>query len=143
MYSFLLHLHSGMRHIALLLLFIAIVVAFVGIFGKKNYTGANRKLNLFTLIAIHLQLVIGLVLYFVSPNVNFSQMGNDVFRYWNVEHITGMLIAIILVTVGHSKAKKANTDLGKFRSIATFYTLAFVIILAVIAIMPIANKWGF
>ncbi len=143
MYSFLVHLHSGMRHIALLLLLIASLVAFFGIFGKKNYTEGNRKLNLFTLIAIHLQLVIGLILYFVSPNVNFKQMGDAVFRYWNVEHISGMLIAIILVTVGYSKAKKAANSLGKYRTIATFYTLALLIILAVISVMPIANKWGF
>lgn len=87
MYTGLLHLHSFMRWIALILLIIAVVKA-VSAWNNssKLYTEGNRKLNLFTLISVHLQLVIGFVLYFVSPKVQFgaSTMKDALIRYFRL-----------------------------------------------------------
>lgn len=150
MYTGLKHLHSGLRYVVLLLLILAIVSAISGLTGKKPYTEGNRKLNLFTLISAHIQLLVGLALYAMSSMVSFSDMGTVMktanLRYWTVEHISMMVLAIILITVGHSKSKKAVDASAKHKSIAVFYTIALVIILA--AIMMAVGKgfitfWGF
>jgi len=150
MYTGLKHLHSGLRYVVLVLLILAIISAISGLVGKKNYTEGNRKLNLFTLISAHIQLLVGLALYAMSSMVTFSDMGSVMktanLRYWTVEHISMMVIAIVLITVGHSKSKKAATAQAKHRSIAVFYSIALVIILA--AILMAVGKgfitfWGF
>ena len=136
-YKLLLEFHSGFRYIVFLLVVIAIVRAFADWNGKKAYSEGNRKFNLFTMIAVHTQVLLGLALYFVSPNVKFGGgvMKDPTGRYWTVEHISMMLIAMILITIGHSKSKKAIVPEAKHKAIAIFYTLAFLIIVVAIALM--------
>lgn len=133
-YSFFRYLHSGFRYIVLLLLLLAIIRAWADWLGKKPYSEGNRKLNLFTLISAHTQLLIGLVLYFLSPYVKFvsGMMKDNTLRYWTVEHVTAMVIAIVLITIGHSRSKKAVIAENKHKAIAIFYTLALVIVVATI-----------
>ncbi|HEY4197284.1 MAG TPA: cytochrome B [Mucilaginibacter sp.] len=133
-YSFFLHLHSGFRYIVLLLVLLAIIRAWADWLGKKSYSEGNRKLNLFAMISMHTQLLIGIVLYFLSPFVQFTgtMMKDDNARYWTVEHLTGMIIAIIIVTIGHSKSKKIALPEGKHKTIAIYYTLALVIVVVTI-----------
>ena len=135
-YSFFLHLHSGFRYIVLLLVLLAIVRGWADWLGKKSYSEGNRKLNLFAMISAHTQLLIGIVLYFLSPFVQFGSqtMKDDTTRYWTVEHLTGMIIALILITVGHARSKRASAAELKHKSIAIFYTLALIIIMATIII---------
>ncbi|TSD64866.1 cytochrome B [Inquilinus sp. KBS0705] len=141
LYSFFKYFHSGFRYIVVLLVVIAIVRAFADWAGKKPYTEGNRKLNLFAMISAHTQFLLGIILYFLSPYVQFNSttMKNFDTRYWTVEHITMMLIAIVLITIGHSKSKRALTPVAKNKAIAIFYTIAFVIV--VIAI--VASKRPF
>jgi glucose uptake protein GlcU len=130
MYSGLVHAHSGLRWIALVLLVAAVVVAIGKWQGRSGYTDGNRKLYLFTLIAVHTQLLIGLVLYFISPKVDFSQMSDKLYRFYTVEHTTGMLIAIILITVGYSRSKRATDAVTKQRLVGIFYGIGLLLILA-------------
>jgi hypothetical protein len=118
----------------LVLVLLAIFQSLAGWFGKCPYTDGNRKINLFALISAHTQLLIGLVLYFLSPFVQFSKtaMTDATTRYWTVEHISMMIFAIILITVGYSRSKKIATAEGKHRAIAIFYILAIVVIVAAI-----------
>jgi hypothetical protein len=135
LYGFEKMLHSGFRYVVFLMVLIAIVQALLGWFGKKAYTDGNRKLNLFAMIAVHTQILIGLALYFVSPLVVFAKetMKDNTLRYWTVEHISMMIFAMILVTVGHSRSKKMALPEGKHRAIAIFYGLALlVIVLAIV-----------
>jgi uncharacterized membrane protein SirB2 len=134
-YSFFKYLHSGFRYIVLILLLLAIIRAWADWLGKKPYSEGNRKLNLFAMISLHTQLVFGFVLYFLSPFVQFNSetMKTHDTRYWTVEHLTGMIIAIVLVTIGHSKSKKAASPEGKHKMIVIFYTLGLVVIIAIIA----------
>ncbi|MFB9841993.1 cytochrome B [Mucilaginibacter ginsenosidivorans] len=133
-YSFFRELHSGFRYIVLILLLLAIIRAWADWLGKKPYSEGNRKLNLFTMISVHTQLLIGLVLYFLSPFVRFGSdtMKDHDTRYWTVEHLTAMIIAIVLITIGHSKSKKATSPEAKHKAIAIFYTVALVIVVATI-----------
>jgi len=139
MYAGLLHTHSILRYAVLILILIAIFNAFTA--GNKPYTENNRKLNLFAMISAHVQLLIGLVLYFISPAVNFSNMSNPITRYWNVEHISIMIIALVLITIGHSKSKKALNAKAKHKAIAVFYTIGLVVILVGIFMMKDRNPW--
>jgi hypothetical protein len=134
MYNFLLQAHSGFRYIVSVLLILAVIIAIAGWLGKSNYSEGNRKLNLFTLISAHIQLLLGLALYFVSPFVQFNKntMSDDTLRYWTVEHITMMIIAVVLITIGHSKSKKALSPVAKHKTIAIFYTIALIIIVLAI-----------
>jgi hypothetical protein len=136
MYSTLLGLHSGLRYLVLLLLAVSLLLAIVGLFGKKPYTQTNRKLNLFAMISTHIQFLVGLILYFFSPLVNYSNMGQamkeTMTRYWTVEHSVMMLFAIVLITLGHSRSKKAADDFNKHRSIALYYGLAVLVIVVAI-----------
>jgi hypothetical protein len=134
MYNFLLHLHSGFRYIVMLLVVVAILQSFVGWFGNGAYTETNRKINLFALISAHTQLVIGLILYFVSPLVVFGSdtMKDPVTRYWTVEHISMMIFAIILITVGYSRSKRSLNPAAKHRGIAIYYSLALLVIVVAI-----------
>jgi len=146
MYQFVLEAHSGLRYVVMLLLIAAILLSFTGWFGKKTFTAGNKRINLFTLISAHIQFVLGLILYFVSPLVNTSNMGaamkDSVLRYWAVEHVVMMLVSIILITVGYSKSKKLIDDVSKHRTVAIFYTIAFIIIIVAIGMSgrPIIGK---
>ncbi|QHV95894.1 cytochrome B [Spirosoma endbachense] len=132
MYTGLVHMHSGLRWIALILLIAAVFIALSRWQGRNGYTDGNRKLYLFTLISIHLQLVIGLILYFISPKVNFGMISDKLYRFYTVEHLTGMLVAIVLITIGYSRSKRASDPTTKQRLIAIFYGLGLLLILAMI-----------
>lgn len=134
MYEILKSAHSGWRYIVLILLLIAVLQAIMGWFGNKSYTEVNRKLNVFTLISTHIQLVFGLVLYFLSP-LTKGPMADAVFRYWKVEHITMMVLAIVLITIGNAKSKKAKNSVSKHKTIAIFFGVALILILASIFMM--------
>lgn len=126
--------HSGWRYLVLILLVLAVVQALSGWFGKKAYTEGNRKLNVFTLISAHIQLLMGLAIYFLNGwyKVDSSvAMG----RYWKMEHIGMMVLAIILITVGNAKSKKGVDALAKHKSVAIFFGLALILIVAAIYMM--------
>jgi hypothetical protein len=136
MYSTLFGLHSGLRYIVLLLLAVALFLALVGLFGKKPYSEMNRKVNLFAMISTHTQFLVVLILYFFSPMVNYSNMAEAMkdatTHYWTVEHSVMMLFSIVLITIGHSRSKKAKDAVNKHRAIALYYGLAVLVILVAI-----------
>ncbi|MBL6447278.1 cytochrome B [Fulvivirga sp. 29W222] len=137
------HAHSGLRWLVLIALILAIVNAVGKTNGSKAFTDKDKKYGLFALIFTHLQFVLGLVLYFSSPKVVFAatSMKSDVLRFFLVEHISIMLIAIILITIGYSKSKRAQTDGKKFKSILVFYLIGLILILASIP-WPFLNYGG-
>jgi len=127
MYSILIHIHSGLRWFVLVFLVWAIIRA-----AMKSYRKGDKPLAaLLGLIFTHVQLVIGLILYFISPKVIFagSSMSNSVLRFYLVEHIALMLIAVILITVGYVKAKRAAEDLKMNKSILWYYSIGLLLIL--------------
>lgn len=133
-YDILKSAHSGWRYIVFILLLIAVIQALAGWFGKKAYTEGNRKLNVFTLISAHIQLLAGLALYFIGGWYK-ADSSAALGRYWKMEHISIMVIAIILITVGNAKSKKVTDAVAKHKTIAIFFGLAFVFIVAAILMM--------
>jgi hypothetical protein len=82
------------------------------------------------MIFTHTQLLVGIVLYFISPVVQFNSetMKNSTLRYFAVEHWVGMLVAIVLITIGHSKSKKIILPEIKHRTIAVYYAVAILVV---------------
>ncbi len=132
LYKILTGSHSGWRWVVLILLLAAIVKAYGGWKKKKDFTAADKKLAMFAMIAFHLQWTFGVILYFISPKVQFVEgfMKNAMLRFYGMEHIVAMTIAFVLITIGHSKSKKVEEGPEKFKKIFVFYTIALVIILA-------------
>ncbi|WP_299675862.1 hypothetical protein [uncultured Dokdonia sp.] len=143
MYSTIQFVHSIWAYLVLAILVITTINSLAKFFGKKEYGAKDMRLALFTLITMHLQLLIGLVLFFVSPNglnaITTNGMGglSSAARKLAVEHPTLMIIAIVLVTIGYSKHKKQRLSTPKFKKLAIFYTLALI---AVLAMIP-WNQW--
>ena len=132
MYHFIQKFHSGWAYLALLLLLVAVVNSLIGMSSKKEFTVKDRKIALFGLIAAHIQLLVGFILYFVSPlgSEAFGLMKDSAFRLTSLEHPLTNIIAIVLITIGWSKHKKAATNEAKFKSIALFYGIGLVLILS-------------
>ncbi|WP_430928181.1 hypothetical protein [Polaribacter marinivivus] len=129
-------IHSYWAYIVLIILVIAVVNAFVGIFKKKEFKSTDLRLGLFTLIVSHIQLLIGLVWYFMSPYFNqltsntTEVMKTKEIRLLALEHPVMMIIAITLITIGWSKHKKKTSSIAKFKTFAIFYGLALLLILS-------------
>lgn len=128
----LIHTHSGLRWIALILLVYAVYNAF----AQRNlgeFTKKDKMVNLFAMVTLHVQLVLGILLYSsdFSGKVSFSDgwMKSEMYRFYGMEHFAGMLIAIILVTIGYSKAKRSEDSSKKHKSTYVFYGLGLLLIL--------------
>lgn len=138
MYTTVQFIHSWWAYLVLFMLIIATVNSLAGLVGKKEYQPKDFRLALFTLIVTHIQFLIGLVLYFVSPlgMKNFSNMGmgeimkNSEARLYAVEHPLIMIIVVVLVTIGYSKHKKKLVSGPKFRALTLFYALALIFALS-------------
>lgn len=130
MNNILVHAHSGLRWIVLVLLILAIANAFMG----KTYEKKHKMLNLFAMISLHTQLLIGLIVYFTSSKVQFIEgwMKNPLLRFYGMEHLVGMIAAIIVVTIGRKIAEKQSDDLAKHAKIKVWYTIGLLLILAFI-----------
>ncbi len=132
MNPFIQQFHSGLAYLVLLLLVVAILNSLRGMSSKKEFTSSDRKIALFALIVSHIQLVIGLILYFVSPvgKAALGMMSDSNLRLTALEHPLINIIAIVLITIGWSKHKKAILSTAKFKAIAVFFGLGFVLILS-------------
>lgn len=136
MYPGLLLTHSVLRYFILILLVVVIIQSLLGLVNKKPYTKMDNRVGLFLFICTHTQLLLGLILFFVSPFVQFSgaAMKEPSTRYWLVEHNTAMLIAIVLITLARTTSKKMADDQAKHRRMFIFNTIALAIILITIGL---------
>lgn len=134
MYATLLLLHSVVRYFILIFLVLVIVRSFIGVRNKSTFTKRDDQLSLWLFMFTHTQLLFGLILYFISPAVIFSKaaMAERITRYWLVEHNTGMIGAIILITLARITMKKMSDPTKKYMRLLTFNTIALVVILLMI-----------
>jgi len=138
MYSTLQFVHSWWAYLVLFVVVIATINALAGYFSKKEYSPKDFRISLFALIVTHIQLVIALILYFVSPlgmqSISNNGMGkvmeDDVLRLYALEHPTIMILVVVFITIGYSKHKKKLVSKGKFKMLAIFYTLALLFMLS-------------
>ena len=134
MYIGIQHLHSTLAYVVLALTFIVIVLALLGKIGGKPFSSSLRRLALWSMIGLHLQFLIGLVLYTLSP-MGFSALGGEAMsdatlRLYTVEHPLTMFIGILLVTIGHARMKRSVNDDKKYMQLILFYALGLILVLS-------------
>lgn len=131
-------IHSILRWLVLIVAIYAIVKSLMGMMNKSPFTESDNKAGLFLTIVCDMQLLIGLILYFVGEkgfkliqaNGMAETMKNSYMRFFAVEHISMMLLAIILIHIGRSKTKKAINDSSKHSAAFWFYLIGLILILS-------------
>lgn len=144
MYTGLQHLHSGIAYLALLALILVIIYLLIGSLSNREFTEKDRKFALIAFILCHIQLLVGLILYFVSPiGLSLLQSGgamsDPAARLTALEHPLINVIAIVIISIGYIRSKKLATSKAKFRSIYMMYAIGLLLILARI---PWSNWMG-
>jgi hypothetical protein len=136
-YSIFLTIHSLTRWAVLITAVLAIVTAWQGWSGSVAWTATKARFASWFVNTTSIQLVIGLILYGALSPITlkaFSDFGaamkDSAIRYWAVEHMTMMLIAVALVHIGSGRIRKGADDKAKHRAAAIFFTIAFVFIMA-------------
>ena len=135
MYTGLQHTHSGLAYLALLALVLVIIWALVGALSGRDFQEKDRKIALIAFILCHIQLLVGLILYFVS-SIGFSllagggTMSDATARLTALEHPLINILAIVLISVGFIRAKKLESSTAKFRSIYMMYAVGLLLILS-------------
>lgn len=130
MYTGILHLHSTLAVAVIIGLLLTIIFALV----NKPVNDTTRKVAKISMILLHTQFLAGLILYFISPRgfAMFSEggvMGDSLLRLFAVEHPFVGLLAVALVTVGHTKLKRAAAEAAS-KPILIFYTLGLLLVLS-------------
>lgn len=128
------HLHSFLAYIVLAGILFSFGLALFGALSNKTFTEKDRKFGLIGMVLLHIQLLVGIVLYFLSPlglsNLSGEAMGDSTSRLYALEHPLINILAVALVTIGYSRAKKLTESRSKFRSIYMFYGIGFILILS-------------
>jgi hypothetical protein len=140
MNTFIIALHSLLRWAILILLIASIIKSFSGWQNKKAFTKSDRKLWLFTMICAHTNLLIGLYLLFFGRYGIISSglpegtklMKDDFYRFYWVEHPVGLIVAIVLITLGNGMSKKSVADDTKFKKAFWYFLIALIFIIATV-----------
>lgn len=135
-YFILLKAHGGFRWLILLLIVVVIIKSLIGLFGNGQYKKLDNFLAASFVGFMHLQLLIGLILYFISPiakearSVGFGNMMADgELRFWGMEHLVIMILSIAAAQAGRTISKKAEDDSVKFRFQAIFFGISLLLML--------------
>lgn len=138
MYSTLLTVHSIFRWVVAIGVLYTLYRAYSGIASNRAFGTADDKSRRFTVVAAHIQLVIGLILYFISPltqyflsNFSAAVKVRDI-RFYGMEHAIVMIIAVALITVGSAVSKKKADDRAKFKALAIWLTIALILLLLMV-----------
>ena len=148
MYPTLLTLHSLIRWLVLIFIVYSIFRALVGYINNKPFSKSDNAFRHWTATAAHLQLMIGMILYTQSPLVKYfwsnrgAALQNPELTFFGVLHITLMISAIVLLTIGSALAKRKPTGKEKFRTILIWFSLALLIIFIAIPwpFSPLSNR---
>ena len=138
MYPILLGLHNIMRWLVVFAAIWLLIRTYMGLFSKGDWTETEGKAMRFFVIFLDIQLLLGLILYFVSPLTqaamgNFgAAMGDDSLRFFAVEHSFMMIVAVILAHIGSVMVKRAAESRSKYIRAAIWFTItALVIVVAI------------
>lgn len=134
MYLILLHAHSILRWILTILLLYSIIVSLWKWQSLSGFTKGDSLAAAITVHTSHLQLLLGIIIYFISSKVMFSKdaMASPIIRFFTVEHASMMVIAIALLTIGNIQSKKATDNKKKAKLIFWWFLVALIVILVAI-----------
>ena len=135
MYEILKHAHSGIMWLVLAMLSLGIIVTLLK-YVKKEETDSPGwyKFYKYTKHLMYLQLLIGIVLLFISPMVNYSKgmMKNEALRFYGLEHPLMMLIAVAIVSIGLYRGRKKSTEVKKNLTIFLYLVAGLAVMLSMI-----------
>jgi hypothetical protein len=139
MYPFVLTLHSLLRWVVLLAGIAAVILALRGWFGQRPWRPLDNRVGLIYTISLDLQVVLGFLLYFVLSPITTeafadfgAAMADAELRFWLLEHLFWMVVALALVHVGRVLVKRTPVDLARHKRASIFFSLAFLAILLAI-----------
>lgn len=150
LYTITLFLHSWNRWIILVAGFLVLLAAIRGLTSNTEYTSSQRKWSLIFISSLHLQLLVGLAMYFfISPitaqalNDFGAAMKDSTLRFWAVEHAFVNILAVAFAQTGSILAKKAKTAAAKHKRMLIWTAIAFILILAMIpmGMMGVDRPW--
>jgi len=139
MYAFLVASHNIIRWLVIVAGLIAVVIAFRGIVTRGKWSDNDRKTGLIFTILVDIQLMVGVVLYFVYSEWALKAilekgmatvMGNGTYRFFAIEHVFYMILGFVFAHLGSALPKKVNVSAEKYKRAALWFTLALLIILA-------------
>tara|TARA_Y100000782_G_scaffold115322_1_gene156953 strand:+ start:5080 stop:5547 length:468 start_codon:yes stop_codon:yes gene_type:complete len=131
----LLALHSLVRWLVLISLIFILFTSIFGLSSKQPFTQKHNWLRMIAVSIAHLQLILGIWLYSISPLIqyfwqNFGEAVHERFpRFFGMEHSLVMTIAVVLITIGSAKAKRKTTDLEKHKTLLIWMGIALFLIL--------------
>ncbi|GAA4464536.1 hypothetical protein GCM10023093_15070 [Nemorincola caseinilytica] len=140
--------HSCFRWLVLGSIALSLYRAYRGWKGKKLFSRTDNSIRHITATIAHIQLLIGISLYFISPLIKYflGDFGKAVhdrqIRFFGMEHSLMMLVGITILTIGSAKAKRKTTDNEKHRTVAIWYTVALLVILSSVpwAFSPLVSR---
>ena len=125
--------HSSIAYLTVLLCVITMVYTLLSFFTSKIYSPLNKKFAFYTLIAVHLQILLGLILYFISPNgisaASSGFMKDATMRFQIIEHPLTMIIAAVLITIGYSKSKRQVNESKGLTTVLIYFGIGVLLIL--------------
>jgi hypothetical protein len=140
LYTLFLTLHNILRWVTLVLAILATVMAFTGWFGKREWGERDRKIGSFTAMAMDIQFLLGLILYVVlspfgikglSQGMEFVNANRD-YRFFGLEHVAIMVLAVVFAHLGTILPRKASTSLAKFKRAAIPFAVMFILLVVAI-----------
>ncbi len=148
MYSILLTLHSWVRWLVLVSLLLAIIYAYRGWFTDKLFTKSDNTIRNIATSFAHIQILLGLCLYYISPITTYflnyfkEAVHQREIRFFGMEHSTVMFMALVIITIGSGKVKRHSSDKQKFKIMAIWFTIGFILILSSIpwAFSPLVSR---
>lgn len=128
------HLHSTLRYLVLVIIFVVLLKSFIGWITKRTFEQIDNKMSLYMMIFTHIQLVLGLVLLFIGGRVSFASgfMKVPELRFWAIEHPLAMLLAITAFTLARVRSKRAESDEAKFKQLFIFTLIGVVLVCSAI-----------
>ncbi len=149
MYPIFLTLHSIVRWLVVISAVLVLARMYGGLFSRRSWTAADDRAGMIFTMLLDLQALLGIILYvFLSPTTTAflagqTGMSNSLARYFGVEHVFMMVIALVVAHVGRSLAKKGATNAWKFRRGAIFFTVSVLLILFAIPwpFLPAGRPW--
>jgi hypothetical protein len=151
MYPIIIALHSAVRWLVLASLIFALFRAYLGWLTKREFTKSENAVRHWTATIVEIQFLLGLCLYFISPIVDYFlhhfklAVHQREIRFFGMEHSLMMLTAVVIIMIGSAKAKRKQTDIQKFKTIAIWFSIGLFIILSSIpwAFSPLTSRPNF
>jgi hypothetical protein len=148
MYQTLTFLHSQTRWLVLISLMYAIFRSYKGYSSDMKITGTDNAVRHWTATIAHVQLIIGMIFYFKSPVVqyfwkNFNEAKESFEHlFFGLIHISLMITAVVMITIGSALAKRKPSDKDKFKTMGIWFSIALIIIFIAVPwpFSPLANR---